>query len=107
MARKTKTDTRNLARRVLAIDDMTSGRLMRLITAIETLSDLKKDHKKIEARVEVMYDKHAVATMTAQQTAAADDRERKMENLLESIEDDMNDADEEVQAAADDLAYFV
>ena len=107
MARKTKTNTLHLARRVLAIDGMTRGRLMRLIEAIETLSELKNDHKKLEARLEIMYDKHSVAVMTARQADAADDLERKTENLLESIEDDMNDADEAVQQAADDLAYVV
>jgi hypothetical protein len=103
MARKTK--TANLARRILAINTKTRGRMLRLIEAIETLSDCKKEWEEMDARCDSMCDRNDRLNLTAAQRDAADAAEKKMFKLVDCCEEEMSEASDAVQTAADDLVF--
>lgn len=107
MARKTKTNTRNLARRIATINRATQGRMTRLIEAIEYLADLKREHAVLEENFHNICDRNDAMPMTQREQAAADKVEANMCRMLDALDDDISAADEAVQTAADDLAMIV
>jgi hypothetical protein len=105
MARKIKSDTRNIARRILALDAAYEGRIVKMLEAFENAADAVKKLAAAEANERRAWQMY-MSAFTGAEEDAADKRHRQEETIFDRTERLADTAQERAAASIEALLKF-